>query len=91
MDSLRIYIDVQGQVISFDYSQQKMKKGSAWSATIVDECRTIEEFLLATTADECLDAIVPLLIQLGQVTSITSADSQSPYIERLHYKLATFA
>lgn len=90
MDSLRIFIDVQGHEIFFDYCQKKMSQGSAWSATIVDECRTIEEILLATSPDDCLDAVVPLLIQLGNVTSITSTDSNSPYVEKLFYKLAAY-
>ncbi len=90
MDSLRIYIDVLGQQISFDYCQKKMPRGQAWSATIVDECRTIEEELLATSPEDCLDAIVPLLVQFGNVTRITSADTNSPYIEKLLTKIASY-
>jgi|SRR6476660_1821063 len=87
MNSLRIKIDIEGQEISFSYEHHRMDPG-AWSATIVDECGTVEEILLALSPDECLDAVTPFLTQFGRIVSVTSTESHNPYVSKLQHKLA---
>ena len=87
-NSLTIFVDMQGHEVSFDYCHKKMAKGTAWTATITDECKTIEEVLLASNAEGCLDAIVPLLLQFGNVTHIVPETENCPFAAKLFSKLA---
>ncbi len=86
MDSLEINVDIQGQEIAFLY-EYGINHDEIWTGKIIDECRTVEENLLATSAEKCLDELVPFLVQLGEVISITSPQPNSPYISKLKRKL----
>lgn len=85
MESLQIYVNIQGEEISFLYQQEAVN--DIWTAVIIDECSTIEEHLLAYSADGCLDELIPFLKQLGHVVSITSAVPDSPCLGMLQRKL----
>jgi hypothetical protein len=89
MESLKINLNVEGEEIAFLYHQDMVN--DLYSAVIIDECSTIEEHLVAYSADACLDELVPFLGQLGNVISITSVEPDCPSIIKLRKKLDKLA
>jgi hypothetical protein len=87
---LIINVEVQGKEISFLYEHFRYGEHT-WAARISDECMTVEESLTAATPDKCLDELIPFLDKMGKVTSITSSEPSSPYIDKLQHKLANHA
>jgi len=87
MNSLRIGIEINGEIVSFIYEHHKLDRDT-WSASIIDECSTVGEILYGPTLEECLNAIVPFITQFGKVVSITPLGNGNPYLSKFRRLLA---